>query len=182
MQKEWSFGKTAVQRALDQLVDEGTVREKTYGKQKIYFADQSKFSPFKSEAVANLDTELAEVTAEFRELNEEVRKLESEASGLTNEKSVDELIDEDKLLDDEIEKLEQRLLAVKQNSGGVDPAVNRKVRNKWNKYVSEWRKRKRLATGVMDMLLESCPMPKKKMIEEIGIETDEDSKAVLPQN
>lgn len=30
------YGKTAVQKALDQLAESGKVREKTYGKQKVY--------------------------------------------------------------------------------------------------------------------------------------------------
>lgn len=38
------FGKTAVQKALDELVGEGGVLEKTYGKQKVYCIKQEKVS------------------------------------------------------------------------------------------------------------------------------------------
>lgn len=44
LQKEHGLGKAAVVKALDQLAQEGKIKEKTYGKQKIYFADQLYFS------------------------------------------------------------------------------------------------------------------------------------------
>uniref|UniRef100_A0A8K9V9I4 Homologous-pairing protein 2 homolog n=1 Tax=Oncorhynchus mykiss TaxID=8022 RepID=A0A8K9V9I4_ONCMY len=40
LQKQHGLGKTAVVKAMEQLALEGKIKEKTYGKQKIYFADQ----------------------------------------------------------------------------------------------------------------------------------------------
>uniref|UniRef100_A0A8U8C2R5 Homologous-pairing protein 2 homolog n=1 Tax=Geospiza parvula TaxID=87175 RepID=A0A8U8C2R5_GEOPR len=40
LQREHGLGKAAVVKALEQLAQQGRVREKVYGKQKIYFADQ----------------------------------------------------------------------------------------------------------------------------------------------
>lgn len=36
----YPFLRQAVVKALDQLAQQGKIKEKTYGKQKIYFADQ----------------------------------------------------------------------------------------------------------------------------------------------
>lgn len=40
LQREHGLGKAAVVKALEQLAQQGKIKEKTYGKQKIYFADQ----------------------------------------------------------------------------------------------------------------------------------------------
>lgn len=41
LQREHGLGKAAVVKALEQLAQQGHIREKAYGKQKVYFADQS---------------------------------------------------------------------------------------------------------------------------------------------
>uniref|UniRef100_A0A3B4FTB4 Homologous-pairing protein 2 homolog n=1 Tax=Pundamilia nyererei TaxID=303518 RepID=A0A3B4FTB4_9CICH len=41
LQKQHGLGKTAVVKAMELLALEGKIKEKIYGKQKIYFADQS---------------------------------------------------------------------------------------------------------------------------------------------
>ena len=38
---------------------------------------------------------------------------------------------------------------------------------------AHWRKRKRMATDILDSVLESWPKTKKCLYEEIGVETDE---------
>uniref|UniRef100_A0A8C7XAR5 Homologous-pairing protein 2 homolog n=1 Tax=Oryzias sinensis TaxID=183150 RepID=A0A8C7XAR5_9TELE len=43
LQKQHGLGKTAVVKAMELLALEGKIKEKTYGKQKIYFADQVGF-------------------------------------------------------------------------------------------------------------------------------------------
>uniref|UniRef100_A0A8C3V1Q9 Homologous-pairing protein 2 winged helix domain-containing protein n=1 Tax=Catharus ustulatus TaxID=91951 RepID=A0A8C3V1Q9_CATUS len=40
LQREHGLSKAAVVKALEQLAQQGRIREKVYGKQKIYFADQ----------------------------------------------------------------------------------------------------------------------------------------------
>ena len=181
LQKEFGLGKPAVQRALDGMVADGTLREKVYGKQKIYFADQSKCTPVSSQTLLQLDEELAAVTTEWQQLSDEVRAMESQASGLSKVKSVDELRRECRELEKECQELEQKLQTLKQGSRGVDPAENRKVKDKLVRLVTEWRKRKRLASNSLDAILEACPKPKKALMEEMGLDTDEEFNAVLPK-
>ena len=44
-----------------------------------------------------------------------------------------------------------------------------------------WRKRKRMATEILDSILESWPKSKKSLYEEIGVETDESVGVALPK-
>ena len=45
----------------------------------------------------------------------------------------------------------------------------------------QWRKRKRMATDILDTILESWPKSKKSLYEEIGVETDETAGVSLPK-
>ena len=47
--------------------------------------------------------------------------------------------------------------------------------------LGHWRKRKRMATEVLDSVLESWPKSKKCLYEEIGIETDESVGVSIPK-
>jgi 26S proteasome regulatory subunit (ATPase 3-interacting protein) len=49
------------------------------------------------------------------------------------------------------------------------------------KTVTLWRKRKRMATDVLDSILESWPNPKKTLFEDIGVDTDEEAGVKLPK-
>lgn len=181
LQKDFGLAKPAVQRALDAMTADAVLREKVYGKQKVYFVDQSKCTPVNSQEMVQLDEEVATVTAEWQELSDTVRTLEAQANGLCKEKSVADLRRESKDLEKECQQLEEKLEALKKGSRGVDPVESRKVKDKLIRQVIEWRKRKRMATSSLDAILESVPKPKKALMEEMGIETDEDYDVVMPQ-
>lgn len=43
----------------------------------------------------------------------------------------------------------------------------------YEKYLSSYRKRKRICMDIVDNIMEGCSKPKKKLVDEIGIETDD---------
>lgn len=57
MHKE--FGKTAVQKALDDLVVQGSICEKVYGKRKIYCIKQSEDDGMAENELRELDSEVS---------------------------------------------------------------------------------------------------------------------------
>lgn len=180
LQKDTGLGKTAVQRALDLLVQEEKIREKTYGKQKIYFPNHET-GDVSAEETEQLEARVAALAAERQELSASVRQLESKLSGLNSGKSTVELRADAKELKNECELMNQKLQVLKSGAGGVDPTVSRKLKQKHTKLVIEWRKRKRLAMDMIDAILESCPKPKKALMEEMDIETDEDAGVSIPK-
>ena len=48
--------------------------------------------------------------------------------------------------------------------------------------LQEWRKRKRSCMEVVNSILENYPKSKKILLEDIGVETDEDAGVSLPQS
>ena len=49
------------------------------------------------------------------------------------------------------------------------------------KTVTAWRKRKRMASDILDSILESWPKSKTSLFEDIGVDTDESVGAKLPK-
>ncbi|XP_055475977.1 homologous-pairing protein 2 homolog isoform X3 [Psammomys obesus] len=81
LQKEHGLGKAAVVKALDQLAQQGKIKEKTYGKQKIYFADQDQFETVNDGDLHSLDDNIVALTAKVQSLQQSCRHMEAGKAG-----------------------------------------------------------------------------------------------------
>ncbi|KAK2157018.1 hypothetical protein LSH36_200g01015 [Paralvinella palmiformis] len=55
------------------------------------------------------------------------------------------------------------------------------AKSKRSESVKVWRKRKRMTNDILDAILEGYPKKKKDLLEEIGIETDEEYNVKPPE-
>lgn len=175
------YGKTAIIRALDQLVEEEKIKEKTYGKQKVYFPEQSQFPTVQDEDLQKMDAEVKNMTGTLEEIMQAVRSNEAILSKLNSSLTTSEAKEKLSTVKNEISALEAKLADLESNAIKIDPAEKDAIYANNSRYVKEWRKRKRLTTDMVDAILEGYPKGKKTLFEEIGIETDEDVKVSLPQ-
>ncbi|KAJ7421091.1 PSMC3 interacting protein [Willisornis vidua] len=81
LQREHGLGKAAVVKALEQLAQQGRVREKAYGKQKIYFADQEQLPAASDAELRGLDGQIAARSAELQALHQSCRHMEQGECG-----------------------------------------------------------------------------------------------------
>ena len=63
------------------LAAQGDIKEKVYGKQKVYVADQSQFPEVDDSEIKAMDGRIAQITQELQLTMEEVKKLESGNKG-----------------------------------------------------------------------------------------------------
>ncbi|XP_019731328.1 homologous-pairing protein 2 homolog [Hippocampus comes] len=180
LQKQHGLGKTAVVKSMELLALEGKIKEKIYGKQKIYFADQSQFKDVNDADLKVMDSHIAKLNEEMQVLNQSCRHLEAELKELNNSLTSQEMTSEITRLRDECSGCRERLDKIKSATNHVTPEEKDKVLKEHNVYVKEWRKRKRLASDMMDSILEGYPKSKKEFLEEVGVETDEDYQVVVP--
>ncbi|TNN41368.1 Homologous-pairing protein 2 [Liparis tanakae] len=211
LQKQHGFGKTAVVKAMELLALEGKIKEKLYGKQKIYFADQTQFTNVNEGDLKELDGQISQLSAEVQTLTQSCRqldagniqvkafglsllgyrrKMEVQHSGVLEEihelkelsaaLTTEEMASEIQELKAECSGYRARLEKIKSATNHVTPEEKEKVYKDREVYVKEWKKRKRLASDMMDSILEGYPKSKKQFLEEVGVETDEDSKVVVP--
>ncbi|KAH7962141.1 homologous-pairing protein 2 homolog [Rhipicephalus sanguineus] len=174
-------GKTAVVRALEQLAQDDKIKEKTYGKQKIYFANQDEFPDVAEAELSAMDQEIADLNVKHQELTRQLQARESQLSALSQSLTTEELTEKIASTTAERDKLKARLDKLTSNTNYVEPEVKDRILKDNEKFVKEWRKRKRLANDIIDAILEGYPKGKKALLEETGVETDEDVNVSMPK-
>uniref|UniRef100_A0A665VP89 Homologous-pairing protein 2 homolog n=1 Tax=Echeneis naucrates TaxID=173247 RepID=A0A665VP89_ECHNA len=164
LQKQHGLGKTAVVRAMEQLATEGRIKEKTYGKQKIYFADQAQFKDVNDADLKAMDCQISELSAEAQSLTHSCRQLDSELKELNSSLTTEEMMSEIRALKEECSRYRARLEKIKSATNHVTPEEKEKVYKERTVYVKEWKKRKRLASDMMNAILEGYPKSKKEFL------------------
>ncbi|XP_034045809.1 homologous-pairing protein 2 homolog [Thalassophryne amazonica] len=180
LQKQHGLGKTAVVKAMEHLALEGKIKEKTYGKQKIYFADQAQFKDVNDADLKTMDVQISELSTEVQSLTQTCRHLEAELKELSSSLTTEEMTSEIKALKAECSRYKTRLEKIKSAANHVTPEEKDKVYKERTVYVKEWKKRKRLASDMINAILEGYPKSKKEFLDEVGVETDEDCKVAVP--
>ena len=83
-------------------------------------------------------------------------------------------------LEKTVSGLEERLHKVSNEQNLVSKVERETIKKKHELAVKEWRKRKRMCTNIIDAILENYPKSKKDFFEDVGIETDEEVGAKIP--
>ncbi|KAK6311618.1 hypothetical protein J4Q44_G00172820 [Coregonus suidteri] len=180
LQKQHGLGKTAVVKAMEQLAQEGKIKEKTYGKQKIYFADQAQFAELSEADLKAMDSHISDLSTQVEAVSQGCRQLDAELKELNSSLTTEEMMSEIQELKAECSGYRERLEKIKSATNHVTPEQKEKVYKEKHLYVKEWKKRKRLASDMMGSILEGYPKTKKQFLEEVGVETDEDCKVTMP--
>ncbi|XP_066499155.1 homologous-pairing protein 2 homolog [Hoplias malabaricus] len=180
LQKEHGFGKTAVVKAMEQLAQDGRIKEKVYGKQKIYFADQSQFADVSDADLKEMDNHISELNSQVQTVSQACRQLDAELKELNSSLTTAEMTSQIKELKSETGDYKERLEKIKSATNHVTPEEREKVYKERSLYVKEWKKRKRLVSDMIGAILEGYPKSKKQFLEEVGVETDEDHKVTIP--
>ncbi|XP_073539688.1 homologous-pairing protein 2 homolog [Phyllobates terribilis] len=180
LQREHGLGKTAVVKAMELLAQQGKIKEKVYGKQKIYFADQDQFPNVSDTELKSLDVQISELSSKMQSVQQSCRQLETELKELNSSMTTEEMMKEIKELTQECSRYDEKLQKIKSATNHVTPAEKEKVYSERKQYGKEWRKRKRMATDIFEAILEGYPKSKKQFFEEVGIETDEEHNVTVP--
>lgn len=180
LQRDHGLGKTAVVKAMELLAQQGKIKEKVYGKQKIYFADQDQFPNVSDTELKSLDVQISEVSSKVQSVQQSCRQLETELKDLNSSMTTEEMMKEIKELKQQCNSNQEKLQKIKSATNHVTPEEKEKVYSERKQYSKEWRKRKRMATDIFDAILEGYPKSKKHFFEEVGVETDEDHNVTVP--
>ncbi|XP_054274925.1 homologous-pairing protein 2 homolog [Macrosteles quadrilineatus] len=173
MHKE--FGKTAVQKALDDLVTQQRIYEKAYGKQKIYCVKQPE-DDGQDNDLAVLEAETEKVTQNYKNVEQEAKEAENSLRELLGAPTTAEAKEQLAKLEEKVETLRTKLAKLSENTVLVSPGERTKIKTEHEKLLKEYRKRKRTCMDIINAIMEGYPKSKKALMEEVGMETDEDVK------
>lgn len=168
------IGKSAVDKALDQLVKEKEIFMKLNGKQKIYCKVQPDSTAEDQKEIQSTEEELLKVAEDLRQVERKYKESEIEVKKLQSTCSTEEVKQQVAEMEKTVSELKSKLNALSKNDNdNVSEKDRERVKKDYEKFTKEYRKRKRTCTDILDSILENCPKTKKALFEEIGIETDE---------
>ncbi|XP_070566002.1 homologous-pairing protein 2 homolog [Ptychodera flava] len=175
------FGKTVVVRVLEDLAKDGKIKEKVYGKQKVYAPDQSQFPTVDEKELKSMEEKIRQLNGKLQQSQSDCRKYDSELHALNSAMTTEEAKTKLAQVSKECTQYQERIDKLKSADNHVSPEEKDKIYKEHKVYVKEWRKRKRMATDITNAILEGYPKTKKMLFEDIGIETDEEY-SVAPPN
>lgn len=175
------FGKTAVVKTLEALSEQGQIIEKIYGKQKVYAPLQDQYCEFDENQIKLLDLKITELNESLGRLQQQSRQQESEINTFGKEMTTKSLLEAVKTLKKENFELNDRIQKLMSGTILMTKEQRQRLYERKAKMETYWRKRKRMASDIIDCILEGYPKPKKQLIEETGIETDEEVGVHLPK-
>lgn len=174
------YGKVAVCKALDSLVADGKISSKTYNKQTVYVANQSQFPEVNDAELKEMEAQIGTMTQKLKDSTDAQRRLDSELQVLNNSLTTDDAQAQVAELTKVCSHYEEKLKLLQSNTNAVSPEERQQTVKARTTYIKEWRKRKRMVTDITNTILEGYPRSKKDLLEEVGIETDEDAGIVIP--
>ena len=175
------FGKTAVIKALELLSEKERIIEKTYGKQKVYAPSQEQYSGYDQNELKKLDANIVELQEEINTFQQHVKKQDSEIHVFSNQIKTEDALENIESLKRKNEILSQRIQKLKSGTTLMTKEERKNLYLKKDKMLLQWRKRKRITNDIINSILEGYPKSKKQLLEDIGIETDEEIGVQLPK-
>lgn len=114
---------------MELLAVEGKIKEKMYGKQKIYFADQAQFRDVSDADLKAMDGQVSVLSAEVQALTQSCRQLDAELKELNSSLTMEEMVAEIKELRAECAGYRARLDQIKCATNHVTPQEKEKVQD-----------------------------------------------------
>jgi 26S proteasome regulatory subunit (ATPase 3-interacting protein) len=168
--------KGLAQKYLDALAEKGKIAVREAGKQKVYHALQDG-EVMDADALRETRETTKGVMEEVGRLGEEVRALKSTLRGLKSAQSVEEMDKARRALEEENAALEKRLAPLrlaKENGEVITEGERVKIEDAFLKSMESWLDRRRKFNNLFETVLEGTGLPKKKLWEDLGAESEED--------
>lgn len=173
--------KPALQRLMDELVEEGALQVKEFKKTKLYMAKQDVNETVDQGELDQLASEEGDLKEKLAQQKSKNAKLQAAITALQNEPSDEGLAALLKQYQKKVDELNAKLARTK---GSKAPLVTKdqvnKVQTQFNNMLSAWRKRKRAAMDMIDAMCGEEGEPK-AVIERFNLETDEDVEVNLKE-
>jgi cell division septum initiation protein DivIVA len=166
--------KAAADRSLASLVAKGIVNKKEYGKINIFILTQDKLDLPDPEEVVRVDAAIKELIEQISEYGSALDDLRGQVGQLQTVRTVQEAKDEVARLNENIASKEAKLEKLGDGSNLLSKEDKAKVELQYFKFLSAWKKRKRMARNIADTVGESSGMKATEFFEKIGVETDEE--------
>ncbi|XP_022661376.1 homologous-pairing protein 2 homolog isoform X2 [Varroa jacobsoni] len=173
-----AVGKAALLRDLNALVESDLIIEKTYGKQKIYYANQEKLADATPEQLAEMEIQCINQESLYKEKQQETLELQARIKVLQKQFSTKECLDRTEALLRENEQLQRKIQKLQINGAENNNQQHRlQLEESRRRGVMELQRRRKIAENIINRVLDSgYPETMKELTEELGLEIDSPAK------
>lgn len=111
----------------------------------------------------------------MKKLEQELKEGDCELKKCASTMTLKEARDRRNELQESVKHLESKLSELSQNSKPISQIDRDKVEKDYEMAVKTYRSRKRMCTDILDSILENYPKKKSVLVEEIGLELDDEN-------
>ncbi|XP_042391778.1 homologous-pairing protein 2 homolog isoform X1 [Zingiber officinale] len=172
--QKYNLKKTAVQKALDTLSDNGQISFKEYGKQKIYLARQDKFKIPNKEELDQMKEDIRNLQDALGIQKKAITEVEAEIKALQSNLTLEEIRTKEAELLSEVDEMGSKLSKLLSGVVLVKPEDKKLIEGTYIEKINHWKRRKRMFKELWDAITENSPKDLKEFKEELGLEYDED--------
>eukprot|EP00794_Sanderia_malayensis_P003394 gene3394-3884_t len=176
------FGKTAIVKSLESLAEKKQIHEKVYGKQKAYAPNQDQYEDYDESQLKKMDLEITGHAEELKRLQQQCKSQEAVIGKMNSQITTKVAKERLEQLTGECSSMQERIKKIESASNSVTPVEKDKIYKDHKECDQHWRKRKRMAMDIINCILEGYPKSKKQLLEEVGVETDEEVGVSLDKN
>ncbi|CAN0146947.1 unnamed protein product [Ascophyllum nodosum] len=172
--------KAMIQKLLDELTRDGTLKVQEYSKARIYYANQDALpggaGEVSDEKLGKLEQEAKDLTSKLEVASAEARAMQARVQALAAQPTDTDLDDKLASTARDVEQMEARNAAIKAQGHGASTGEGgmKAARAGFNKFRALWVKRKRNAMDVVDMIADGMDKKPKVIMDMLDLEPDED--------
>ncbi|VDO31358.1 unnamed protein product [Haemonchus placei] len=166
------FGKTLVLKVLESSVSSGILKDKVIGKQKIFYANQDKLEKYDEAAIADCDSRINSLSEEVKSLTAKYKDIQTELRDLSNVKTTAELRTLTSTIKTNIENMKARITKLETSRDAAAAEDGKRALQVESAISKIVQKRKRLATDMLNAIMENSPLPKRELLDSMGVELD----------
>ena len=159
------YSKTVLQKSVDQLVENGQITCKLFGKTtKLYFAKQEGKEVASKEELTQFDQLIDDLHDNLEDLQKKVKELRLKRDLLSSTRKLNDLKDFKIKLEIDVEKAEIKKNELIKSSEGITPEEASKSQKKFSEKCENWKNRKNKCYQILDTLGESAEKKRSELI------------------
>jgi polyhydroxyalkanoate synthesis regulator phasin len=174
-----SVKKSVAQRAIEDLVKDGAVTCKEFGKSVIYLIKQAQGAD--SQQLEAMEQRIKQLETQTNQLKSHLSALQSEISKLESEPSDKDLDNELRVHMKQAEEIKSKVKSSLGNSKPVSQELLDAAQSRLNDRIGHWKQRKTGFYDLFDLIADVLPGKPNKFFQEKGIQVDEEMKIQLKE-
>ncbi|KAK9806676.1 hypothetical protein WJX73_007140 [Symbiochloris irregularis] len=177
---QFGVKKGQVQRAVDALAEAQKIICKEFGKVKIYMPPQDSADEVPKEELERRQQQVKALSQECLTTGDSIKQAQKELQALSSSLTAEQIEQQTAALQAQIAEQDAKLSSLKGSTRLVSVADRAAAEKALSANLLQWGKRKSIFKEIWDNIRENIDQNHKQLLEDMGVETDEQMNVDLP--